>query len=148
MAGGESQVAERVVSQLLTEIDGIEELKGIWILAGTNRLDMIDPALLRPGRFDVLFALPPPYEAARLAILRVHTRGKPLAEDVDLQALASDSAGWIGADLEAWCREATTAAMREFLAANDPTNYVAFRIAWRHFQEAREQPGRFKPPHP
>jgi len=143
MAGGESQVAERVVSQVLTEIDGIEELKGIWVLAATNRLDMIDPALLRPGRFDLLFALPPPDEAARLAILRVHTRGKPLAEDVDLQALASDSAGWLGATLEAWCREATTAALREFLAAHDPTNYTAFRIAWRHFQESKEQSCRF-----
>jgi len=141
--GGESQVAERVVSQPLTEMDGIEELKGIWVLAATNRLDMIDPALLRPGRFDLLFALPPPDEAARLAILRVHTRGKPLTEDVDLQALASESAGWIGADLEAWCREATTAAIREFLVANDSTNYTSFRIAWRHFQSAKEQPGRF-----
>ena len=141
--GGESHAAERVVSQLLTEMDGIEELKGIWVLAATNRLDMIDPALLRPGRFDLLFELPPPDEAARLAILRVHTRGKPLAEDVDLQALARDGAGWIGADLEAWCREATTAAMREFLAAHDPTNYASFRIAWRHFQAAREKPCRF-----
>src|SRR5712691_4101091 len=126
--GGESHAAERVVSQLLTEMDGIEDLKGIWVLAATNRLDMIDPALLRPGRFDLLFALPAPDEAGRLAILRVHTRGKPLAEDVDLQALASESAGWIGADLEAWCREATTAALREFLAGHDPTNAAAFRI--------------------
>ena len=140
-AGGESQVAERVVSQLLTEMDGIEELKGIWVLAATNRLDMLDPALVRPGRFDLLFELLPPDEAARLAILRVHTRDKPLAADVDLPALASDSAGSTGADLEAWCREATTAALREFLATHDPTNHGAFRIAWRHFQEARGKPG-------
>jgi len=137
--GGESHAAERVVSQLLTEIDGIEELKGIWVLAATNRPDMIDPALLRAGRFDLLLELPPPDEAARLAILHVHTRGKPLAEDVDLQALACDSTGWLGADLEAWCREATAAAMRDFLAANDPTNYASFRIAWHHFQAAKEK---------
>ena len=120
-------------------MDGIEELKGIWVLAATNRPDMLDPALLRPGRFDLLFELPPPDEAARLAILRVHTRDKPLAEDVDLRALARASAGLVGADLEAWCREATLAAIREFLAAHDPTNYASFRLAWRHFQEAKEQ---------
>jgi transitional endoplasmic reticulum ATPase len=137
-AGEESHVAERVVSQLLTEMDGIEELKGIWVLAATNRPDMVDPALMRPGRFDLLWELPPPDESARLAILQVHTRGKPLADDVDLRVLAHKSAGLTGADLEAWCQDATAAAVREFLATHDTAVHDTslLRIAWHHFQEA------------
>jgi len=84
----DSQVAERVISQFLTELDGIEELKGVLVLAATNRPDIIDPALLRPGRFDLVFELPAPDEQARQMIFRVHTREKPLARDVDLQKLA------------------------------------------------------------
>ena len=87
-AGGDSHVTERVVSQFLAEMDGIEELTGVVILGATNRLDIIDPALLRPGRFEVLVQLPMPDEKARLAIFQVHTKGKPLAPDVDLADLA------------------------------------------------------------
>jgi len=113
-AGG--QVTERVVSQLLTELDGIEELKGVLVLAATNRLDRLDPALLRPGRFDLLVELPMPDRQARRAILEVHTGGMPLAEDVKLESLAAETEGLTGADLEALCREAAMLAIREFLA--------------------------------
>ena len=112
-----SGVADRVLSQLLTEMDGIEELRGVMVLAATNRLDMVDPALLRPGRFDSLVEIPMPDEGERLAIFRIHTRGKPLAPDVDLSVLAKDSQGLAGADIEAICRKAATLAIRGYLDA-------------------------------
>jgi transitional endoplasmic reticulum ATPase len=114
-AGGDSHVTERVVSQFLAEMDGIEELTGVVILGATNRLDIIDPALLRSGRFEVLVELPMPDDQARLAIFQVHTKGKPLAPDVDLADLARRTAGLTGADLEGICRQAAMLAIREFL---------------------------------
>jgi len=83
--GGDSLVAERVISQFLTELDGIEELKGVLVLAATNRPDLVDPALLRPGRFDLVLELPMPDEQVREMIFRVHAKGKPLARDVNLK---------------------------------------------------------------
>ena len=114
-AGGDSHVTERVVSQLLAEMDGIEELKGVVVLGATNRLDIVDPALLRPGRFEVLVELPVPDREARLAIFRVHTKGKPLASDVDLAELAERTESLVGADIEGLCRQAAMLAIREFL---------------------------------
>jgi len=112
---GETQVTERVVSQLLTELDGIEELKGVVVLAATNRLDRVDPALLRPGRFDFLVELPLPDRQARLEILHVHTRDMPLAGDVNLESLAVATEGLAGADLEGLCHRAALLAIREYL---------------------------------
>jgi transitional endoplasmic reticulum ATPase len=114
-AGSDSHVTERVVSQLLAEMDGIEELKGVVVLAATNRMDIVDPALLRPGRFEVLMELPTPDRESRLAIFRVHTRGKPLAPDVDLAELAECTEGLVGADIEGLCRQAAMLAIREHL---------------------------------
>ena len=113
--GGESHVTERVVSQLLTELDGIEELRGVVTLAATNRADILDPALLRPGRFDIQIEVPLPDQAMRRAILDVHTRNRPLAADVDLDALAAQTTGCVGADLAGLCRAATMAAARRFI---------------------------------
>jgi transitional endoplasmic reticulum ATPase len=135
----DSHVAQRVVSQFLTEMDGIEELKGIIVLAATNRIDIVDPALLRAGRFDRLLELPLPDEKDRLAILRVHTRGKPLAADVDLEALARNAEGFSGADLDGLCREAGLAAIREFLAKGTEQPIAAFEIGAKHFQRASEE---------
>jgi transitional endoplasmic reticulum ATPase len=137
--GGDSHVAERVVSQLLTEMDGIEELKGILVLAATNRLDMLDPALLRAGRFDRLMELPLPDEKGRLAILQVHTRGKPLVADVDLETLARETEGFSGADLEGLCRGAGMAAIREFLAKGTDQPVSTFGIRAEHFDQAYEK---------
>jgi transitional endoplasmic reticulum ATPase len=136
---GDGHVSERVVSQLLTELDGIEELKGVVVLAATNRLDMLDPALLRPGRFDSLIALPPPDSEARREIFRVHTTGLPLAEPPDLDSLAQATEGFVGSDIEAACRKAATLAIRDFLAAskNETPDYSAFVIRRRYFEEAR-----------
>ena len=137
--GGDSHVAERVVSQLLTEMDGIEELKGVWVLAATNRYDMVDPALLRPGRFDLILKLPVPNDEARLAILKVHTREKPLADDVDLYALAKDTENMGGAELEALCRNATVLAIRSFIDKNETENYSTFKITQHQFREAKNE---------
>ncbi|MBI2458239.1 MAG: CDC48 family AAA ATPase [candidate division NC10 bacterium] len=152
--GDTSGVAERVISQLLTELDGIEELRGVVVLAATNRLDMLDPALLRPGRFDLLIQLPLPDEAGRLEIFRIHTRGKPLAEDVDLLRLAQETEGYAGAEIEAICRKATMLAIREYLSVSAlslpaaPTQverdstFSGFAIRMAHLHRARELIGK------
>jgi transitional endoplasmic reticulum ATPase len=105
-------VSERVVSQLLSEISGLEELHGVIVIAATNRPDIIDKALLRPGRFDRQILVPTPDEKARNVILNVHTRAMPVEENVDLKRLARDTVGFSGADLEALVREAGMNAMR------------------------------------
>lgn len=109
-------VRERVLSQLLLEMDGVERVPGVVVLAATNRLDLIDPALLRPGRFDLQLEVPLPDEAGRLAILRVHLRHRPLAPEVDLARIASRCEGFSGADLAAVCRHAALAVVREQIA--------------------------------
>ena len=130
-----SHVVDRVISQFLSEMDGIEELKGIVVLAATNRLDIIDPALLRAGRFDFLLELPVPDEETRLEIFKVHTRGKPLDRDIDLKTLAGATEGLVGADIELICRKASMTAIREFIETGDE-DYSGFMISNRHFQEA------------
>jgi len=115
----DSGVTARVVSQLLTEMDGIEELKRVIVLAATNRLDRLDPALQRPGRFDFLLEMPKPDRAARLAIFRVHTKKTPLGDDVDLDQLAAETEGLVGADIEGICRQAAMLAVREVLETEE-----------------------------
>ncbi|WP_318569655.1 AAA family ATPase [Salinigranum marinum] len=109
--GGDTEVTERVVSQLLTELDRAAENPSLVVLAATNRREALDPALLRPGRFEQHIEVPLPDEAARRAILGVHTREKPLADDVDLDSLAERTTGFSGADLQALCREAAVRAV-------------------------------------
>ena len=113
--GGGGQVAERVVAQLLTELDGIEDLKGVVALAATNRLDRLDPALLRPGRLEFHIELPMPDAASRRAILQVHLKRMPLGKDVKIEALVQATEGFVGADLEGLCRQAALFAIREIL---------------------------------
>ncbi|WP_114575634.1 CDC48 family AAA ATPase [Saliphagus sp. LR7] len=137
---GDSGVGERVVSQLLTELDGLEELEDVVVVATTNRPDLIDPALLRPGRLDRHVHVPVPDEEGRKRIFEVHTRNKPLADDVDLEELASRTAGYVGADIEAVCREASMAATREFIrsvAPEEMTDAVGnVRVNREHFEHA------------
>jgi transitional endoplasmic reticulum ATPase len=116
--GGEldGHVGDRVIAQLLTEMDGIEGRAGVIVLAATNRPELIDPALLRPGRFDLIVELAYPDEADRRAIFAVHTRGKPLAPDVSLEELAHLTPGRTGADIEAICRRASMLALRDWIA--------------------------------
>ena len=111
----DSHVSERVISQILTEMDGLEELRGVVVLAATNRMDLIDPALLRAGRFDQILHVPPPNEEARLDIFKIHTKKNPLAKNVSLQKLAAETDGYMGSDIEAICREATMLAIRKYI---------------------------------
>jgi transitional endoplasmic reticulum ATPase len=115
----DSGVTQRVVNQLLTEIDGMEELQDVAVIAATNRIDIIDPALLRPGRFDRHVKVDDPDEETRLAIFNVHTQDMPLAEDVDLKYLAKNTGGYVGADIEAVCREAVMLTLRNSMEAED-----------------------------
>ena len=112
---GDSQVAQRVISQFLTEMDGVEELKGVLVIAATNRRDILDPALLRPGRFDLHLEVPPPDTAGRARIFEVHLRGKPVSAEVDINELADRTEGLTGAEIEAICHRAALLAVREFL---------------------------------
>jgi len=107
-----TDTTEKVVNQLLTELDGIEELEKVMIIAATNRRDLIDPALLRPGRIDTLIELPMPDKKARLEIFKVHAKNMPLDKDVKFEDYADKTEGWTGADLEAVCREAGMIAIK------------------------------------
>jgi transitional endoplasmic reticulum ATPase len=140
---GDSGVGERVVSQLLTELDGLEELEDVVVVATTNRPDLIDSALIRPGRLDRHVHVPVPEEDARRAILEVHTREKPLADDVDLDDVAARTDGYVGADLEALAREASMNATREFINSVSPEeadeSVGNVRVTMDHFEEALDE---------
>jgi transitional endoplasmic reticulum ATPase len=140
---GDSGVGERVVSQLLTELDGIEDLEDVVVIATSNRPDLIDSALLRPGRLDRHVHVPVPDEEARRAILEVHTRDKPLADDVDLDKLARKTEGYVGADIEALAREASMAASREFINSVSPEEMAEslgnVRVTMNHFEHALDE---------
>ena len=141
----DSGVGERVVSQLLTELDGIEDMENVVVVATTNRPDLIDDALLRPGRLDRHVHVPVPDEEARRAIFQVHTRDKPLADGVDLDELASRTDGYVGADIEAVAREASMAATREFINSVDPEeigdSVSNVRVTMDHFEHALSEVG-------
>ena len=136
----DAHVTERVISQFLTEMDGIEELKGVVVLAATNRLDLIEPAILRSGRFDLLLPLPKPDQATREQIFKIHVRNKPLAQDVDLKELAKATEGKTGSDIEGICRKAVMQALREHInreAGPKPRESKAeLKVLKRHFEEA------------
>ncbi|MFB6292763.1 MAG: CDC48 family AAA ATPase [Halonotius sp.] len=116
-SGDDSQVGERVVSQLLTELDGLEALEDVVVIAATNRPDLIDDALTRAGRIEQEIEVGEPDEETRREILEIHTRTRPLADDVDLDAIAAATDGFVGAELAAVCRTAASAAVREHVEA-------------------------------
>jgi len=130
---GDSGVADRVISQLLTEIDGITALQDVVVIAATNRPDIVDPAVLRPGRFDRLIYVPEPGEEGRLQILKIHAKGMPLAKDVDLQELARATKGYSGADIGSACREAAMYALRKDMNTKE--------VALTDFSEAFKKVG-------
>ncbi|MFB0543301.1 MAG: AAA family ATPase, partial [Candidatus Bathyarchaeia archaeon] len=131
MGISDSRVSERVISQILTEMDGLITLQNVLVLAATNRLDIIDPAVLRPGRFDRLIYVPSPDDGARLKILKIHTRDMPLSKEVDLVELTRGTAGYSGADLEALCREAALNALRRDIDSKE--------VTLEDFESAREE---------
>jgi transitional endoplasmic reticulum ATPase len=136
----DSHVTERVVSQFLTEMDGIEELKGVLVLGATNRADLLDPALLRPGRFDMVLEVQPPDRQGRKAIFEIGLRGKPLADDVNVDDLATVSEGLSGADIGGVCREAALAAVRECVSTSSTQGKkpatAGLLIEQRHLRKA------------
>ena len=140
--GYDSHVTERVVSQLLTEMDGLEELKDVIVIAATNRPDMVDPALLRPGRLDRLIYIQPPDRETRQRIFEVHLRGKPIGGDIAIEELARITDKYVGADIAAIVKEAVMAALREFLASGIPEEQVPREasqqiiVMRRHFETA------------
>ena len=140
---GDSGVSERVVSQLLTELDGLETLEDVVVIATTNRPDLIDSALLRPGRLDRHVHVPVPDEESRRAVFAVHTEHKPLADGVDLDDLAARTEGYVGADIEAVCREASMAASREFISSvrkEEVAESVGnVRVTMDHFEQALDE---------
>ncbi|MBD3187877.1 CDC48 family AAA ATPase, partial [Candidatus Bathyarchaeota archaeon] len=119
MRSGDSGVTERIISQFLTELDGIQQTGDIVIIAATNRPDILDPAIIRPGRFDRLTYVPPPGDRERKEILEIFTKSMPLAEDVNLDDLAKKTKGFSGADIEGFCREAAIRALRDDIHAEE-----------------------------
>ena len=135
----DSHVTERVISQILSEMDGLESLHNVVVIAATNRPDIIDPALLRPGRFDRMVEIGMPDQEARLEILKIHTKKRPLAEDVDLAAISKRTDGYSGADLANVTNEAVMLAIREYVLAGKPQEdeeIAKYRIENKHFEEA------------
>jgi len=136
-----SNVTERMVSQILTELDGLESLKDVVVIAATNRPDMVDPALMRPGRIDRILYIPNPDKEAREAILKIHTRGMPLAEDVDMDKLAELMEGYSGADIAATCQAASQTAIHQHLQKyTDPNEAIKHKeelqVKMEHFRQA------------
>jgi transitional endoplasmic reticulum ATPase len=129
----DSGVSERVISQLLTEMDGLVTLEDIVVIAATNRPDMVDSAVLRPGRFDRLIYVPEPDEKSRLQIFKIYTKGMPLAKEVDLNQLATATKYYSGADIESLCREAAMNALRRDRSSKEVTT--------KDFQEALKEVG-------
>ena len=122
-----SRVTENVVNTILAEMDGLEEMQDVTILAATNRPDILDNALLRPGRLDRLLLIPPPNEKSREEIFKIHTRNMPLL-DIDIEKLAEKTGGYVGSDIESVCREAALLALREDINTDKITN--------KHFEQA------------
>jgi transitional endoplasmic reticulum ATPase len=132
-SSGEPQVTARILNQLLSEMDGLEELRAVVVIGATNRPDIIDPALLRPGRFDELILVPIPDEGARREIFKVHTETMALASDVDIENLVSRTDQYTGADIAAVCKKAGRNALRENLHAKE--------VKQKHFIQAIEETG-------
>ena len=141
---GDSHVTERMISQLLTELDGLELLTNVMVIGATNRPDIINAALLRPGRFDRLLYVPPPDRDSRIQIIKIHTKKKPLDEDVNLEELAKHTDGYTGADITSLSSAAVMLALREHISKyQDPKeadkHVQDLKIHMHHFEEAMKK---------
>jgi transitional endoplasmic reticulum ATPase len=137
----DSHVAERVLSQFLAELDGIEELKGVLVLGATNRFDMLDTAVLRPGRFDQIIQIPMPDEKGRKDIFVVHSKGKPLASGINLGKLAARTEGLSGADIASICHRAALRMIRRVVheGKGAPGEKAKVLIASKDIEAALEE---------
>ena len=133
---GDSHVTERVISQMLTELDGLEDLKGVVVIGATNRPDIIDEALLRPGRFDRILEVPVPDKESRKHIFQIHTKKKPLESDVNLDKLVEMTEGMTGADIAALVNAAAMSAIKEHIRQKSGSK---LRISMRHFETALDK---------
>jgi transitional endoplasmic reticulum ATPase len=131
MHGGGAKVTENVLNQLLSEMDGIEDLTNVIVIGATNRPDILDPALMRPGRFDRIVYVPVPEKEGRLQILKIHTKNMPLDKSVNIQKLSDELDGYTGADIEALAREAAMLALREDIETK--------KVTKKHFEQAMEK---------
>ncbi|MDG6898498.1 MAG: CDC48 family AAA ATPase [Nitrososphaerota archaeon] len=129
--GGDSMVTERVVSQLLTELDGIQSLQGVVVLAATNRIDIVDPSLLRAGRFDKLIQIPMPDKDARKETLKIHMKGVPVTKDVDVDRVVEMTDGFSGADMASLTNTAVSIVLQKFIS-----KYPQPEDAKKHVEEA------------
>ena len=142
---GDSHVTERVISQMLTEMDGLEDLKGVVVIGATNRPDMIDEALLRPGRFDRLLEVPVPDREARMQIFQIHTRNKPLDRSVSLDKLVEMTDGYTGADVAALVNAAAMSAIKQHIDSGKKSNTKEkLKISMTHFEAAMQKVKRTK----
>jgi len=128
----DSHVTERVISQLLTELDGLEDLKGVVVIAATNRPDIIDDALLRPGRFDRILEVPPPDKDARKQIFQIHMKKKPLDSDVNVDKLVEMTDGMTGAEIAAIVNAAAITAIKEHVEKKG----TKLKVSMKHFEGA------------
>jgi transitional endoplasmic reticulum ATPase len=142
--GSDAKVTERVISQILTEMDGLEELHNVTVIAATNRPDLIDPALLRPGRFSRHILIPPPDEAGRKAIFKIHLSDKPVAGDIDIDRLAAKTSEYTGADIANAVSEAVMLAIRELIGKAGAKELKdkeikGYKLEARHLEEALQK---------
>jgi transitional endoplasmic reticulum ATPase len=143
-SNGDSHVTERVISQLLTELDGLEVLTNVMVIAATNRPDIIDPALLRPGRFDRLLYVPPPDRDSRIQIIKIHIKKKPLTEEINIEELAKHTDGYTGADIASLMSTAVMLALRDHITKyKDPkeadNHAKELKVNMRHLEEAMKK---------
>jgi transitional endoplasmic reticulum ATPase len=141
---GDSHVTERVISQFLTEMDGLEILTNVVVIGATNRPDIIDPALLRPGRFDRILYVPPPDRESRVQIIKIHTKKKPLDEDVNIEELANKTDGYTGADIASLSSAAVMLALREHITKYPDSKEAEkqtkdLKINMKHFEDAMKK---------
>jgi len=138
--GSDSHVTENVVSQILTEIDGLEELNNVLIIGATNRLDIVDPALLRPGRFDRVIEVPNPDIAGIEMILKIHTKDKPLADNVNLKTLAEMAKGFSGAEIEEVCNRGALLGVKRFVENKDKEKDVkSIKITQKDLEDSVDE---------
>ena len=141
MGEGSGSGTERMLSQLLTEMDGMQEMQGVMVISATNKVDMIDTALLRPGRFDKIVYVPNPDKNTRFKILEVHTKGKPVGRDIDLTKIAEKTDGFSGAEVSAVVNTAISLVLHEYLQKYPSPEEAAKHcsdafVSSRHFEDA------------
>jgi len=142
--GSDSHVTENVVSQILTEIDGLEELNNVLIIGATNRLDIVDPALLRPGRFDRVIEVPNPDSTGIEMIFKIHTKNKPLEDDVDLKKISEITNGFNGAEIEEVCNRAALRGVKRFVENNEQS-VKSIKITQKDLEDSIDEIKKTKP---